>query len=189
MLFKAELPAARARPAQRPYSTYTTQIAPALGAGKPPFPVYCTRPHGNRDTVALVKGLRDAVLRMLLGGSSRRVSIIRVDVQVGDERLWLHGLPEDAPTILYGGPSLSAGTRRLALQTTWGPAEPQTRPDSECRRHRTGTRRSAFADASTDASNNAFLLNSHVPSNNRMGVTAGSVSVSMVDLTRHRSLC
>jgi hypothetical protein len=47
------------------------------------------------------------------------VDIVRFDGQIELEALRLYGLPEDAPGILHGCPSLPAGTRTLALETSW----------------------------------------------------------------------
>lgn len=48
-----------------------------------------------------------------------QIGIIGFDGQVELEALRLYGLPEDAPAILCGCPSLPAGTRTLAAETTW----------------------------------------------------------------------
>jgi hypothetical protein len=47
------------------------------------------------------------------------IGIIGWDRHIDIEPLRLYGLPEDGPAILFGCPSLPAGTRTLALETSW----------------------------------------------------------------------
>jgi hypothetical protein len=53
------------------------------------------------------------------GVAFAQIGIIGFAGQIELEALRLYGLPEDAPAILYGCPSLPAGTRTLALETNW----------------------------------------------------------------------
>ncbi|WP_240791155.1 hypothetical protein [Roseomonas sp. AR75] len=46
------------------------------------------------------------------------IGITGFDGQMEREGLWLCGLPDDAPAILYGCPSLPAETQALALETS-----------------------------------------------------------------------
>jgi hypothetical protein len=75
------------------------------------------------------------------GGSAAfaQIGVIGFDGQVELEALRLDGLPEDAPAILYGCPSLPAGTRTLALETSRD--LPSPRRDGE--RRRDGARRTS----------------------------------------------
>ncbi len=84
--------------------------------------------------------------------------------------------------MLYGCPSLPAGTRTLALETTW--ELPSLGPGATAKIDVTvtGARRGDFANASLDTSSIAFVLDCHVWSNNSVGVTARNVSASTVDL-------
>ncbi|WP_270935996.1 hypothetical protein [Falsiroseomonas oryzae] len=56
---------------------------------------------------------------MSRGVAFAQIGIIGFDGQIELETLRLYGLPEDAPAILYGCPSVPAGTRTLALETSW----------------------------------------------------------------------
>jgi len=91
-------------------------------------------------------------------------------------------VPEDAPAVLYGCPSLPAGTRTLAVETSWD--LPSLGPGATANVDVTvpGARRGDFADASLDTSSIAFVLDWHVWSNNSVRVTARNVSASTVDL-------
>jgi hypothetical protein len=98
------------------------------------------------------------------------------------EAVRLHCLPEDAPAILHGCPSLAAGPRTLALETGWDLPNlgrgatanvDETVPDA---------RQDGFADASPDTSSIAFVLDCHVWSDNGVRVTARNVSASTVHL-------
>ncbi|GGC67143.1 hypothetical protein GCM10011504_51440 [Siccirubricoccus deserti] len=94
----------------------------------------------------------------------------------------MFGLPEAAPAVLYGCPSVPVGTRSLALETTWD--LPSLGPGATANIDVTvpGARRGDFADASLDTSSIAFVLDCHVWSNNSVRVTARNVSASTVDL-------
>jgi hypothetical protein len=110
------------------------------------------------------------------------ICIIGFDGQIELEALRLYGLPEDAPAILYGCPSLPAGTRTLAIEISWD--LPSLAPGAAANIDVTvpGARRGDFADASLDTSSIAFVLDCHVWSNNSVRVTARNVSASTVDL-------
>jgi hypothetical protein len=107
---------------------------------------------------------------------------IGFDGQIELEALRLDGLPEDGPAVLYGCHSLPAGTRTLALETSWD--LPSLAPGATANVDVTvpGARRGDFADASLDTSSIAFVLDCHVWSNNSVRVTARNVSASTVDL-------
>ena len=83
---------------------------------------------------------------------------------------------------VYGCPSLPAGTRTLATETSWD--LPSLGPGATANVDITvpGARRGDFADASLDTSSIAFVLDCHVWSNNCVRVTARNLSVSTVDL-------
>lgn len=111
-----------------------------------------------------------------------QIGIIGFDGQIELEALPLYGLTEDAPAVLYGCPSLPAGTRTLTLETSWD--LPSLGPSATASVDVTvpGARRGDFADASLDSSSIAFVLDRHVWSNDKVRVTARSVSASTVDL-------
>ncbi|WP_431266898.1 hypothetical protein [Dankookia sp. P2] len=91
-------------------------------------------------------------------------------------------MPEDAPAIFYDFPSLPAGSRQIAAETTWD--LPSVGPGATANVDVTvhGAWRGDFADASLDTSSIAFVLDCHVRSNDKVRVTARNVSASMADL-------
>jgi hypothetical protein len=107
---------------------------------------------------------------------------IGFDGQIELEALRLYGLPEDAPAILYGCPSLPAGTRTLAIETSWDLPSLAPGATANVDVMVAGARRGDFAYASLDTSSIAFVLDCHVWSNNSVRVTAQNVSASTVDL-------
>ena len=125
---------------------------------------------------------RRQTVRLGAGVAFAQIGIIGFDGQIELEALRLYGLPEDAPAILYGCPSLPAGTRTLALETSW--ERPSLGPGATANVDVTvpGARRGDFADASLDTSSISFVLDCHVWSNNSVRVTARNVSASTVDL-------
>ena len=62
---------------------------------------------------------RRQTVRLGAGVAFAQIGIIGFDVQIALEALRLYGLPEDAPAILYGCPSLPAGKPHIAAETTW----------------------------------------------------------------------
>ena len=62
---------------------------------------------------------RRQTIRLGPGVAFAQIGIIGFDGQIELEALRLYGLPEDAPAILHGCPSLPAGTRQFAVETTW----------------------------------------------------------------------
>ncbi|CAH0127384.1 glycoside hydrolase family 55 protein [Roseomonas sp. CECT 9278] len=125
---------------------------------------------------------RRQTVRLGAGVAFAQIGIIGFDGQIELEALRLYGLPEDAPAVLYGCPSVPAGTRTLALETSWD--LPSLGPGATANVDVTvpGARRGDFADASLDSSSIAFVLDCHVWSNNSVRVTARNVSASTVDL-------
>jgi hypothetical protein len=125
---------------------------------------------------------RRQTLRLGAGVAFAQIGIIGFDGQIELEALRLYGLPEDAPAVLYGCPSLPAGTRTLALETSWD--LPTLGPGATANVDVTvpGARRGDLADAPLDTSSIAFVLDCHVWSNNSVRVTARNVSTSTVDL-------
>ncbi|MBU8538882.1 glycoside hydrolase family 55 protein [Falsiroseomonas tokyonensis] len=125
---------------------------------------------------------RRQTVRLGAGVAFAQIGIIGFDGQIELEALRLYGLPEDAPAVLYGCPSVPAGTRTLALETNWD--LPSLGPGATANVDVTvpGARRGDFADASLDTSSIAFVLDCHVWSNNSVRVTARNVSASTVDL-------
>ncbi|MBW6401419.1 hypothetical protein KPL78_26450 [Roseomonas sp. HJA6] len=111
-----------------------------------------------------------------------QIGIIGFDGQIDLEALRLYGLPEDAPSILYGCPSLPVGARTLALETSWDLPSLAAGATANVDVTVPGARRGDFADASLDTSSIAFVLDCHVWSNNSVRVTARNVSASTVDL-------
>lgn len=101
-----------------------------------------------------------------------QIGIIGFDGHIEFEALRLDGLQEDASEILYGCPSLPAGTRTLGLETSWDLPSlgPGATPNVDVTVP--GARRSDFADASLDTSSIGFVLDCHVWSNNSVRVTA-----------------
>ena len=125
---------------------------------------------------------RRQTIRLGPGVTFAQIGVIGFDGQIELEALRLYGLPEDAPAVLYGCPSLPAGTRTLALQTGWD--LPSLAPSATANVDVTvpGARRGDFADASLDTSSISFVRNCHVWSNKSVRVTARNVSASTVDL-------
>jgi hypothetical protein len=125
---------------------------------------------------------RRQTIRLGAGVAFAQIGIIGFDGQIELEALRLYGLPEDAPAILYGCPSLPAGARTLALETSFD--LPSLGPGATANVDVTvpGARRGDFADASLDTSSIAFVLDCHVWSNDKVRVTARNVSASTVDL-------
>jgi hypothetical protein len=58
-------------------------------------------------------------MRVSMAVAFAQIGIIGFDGQIELKALRLYGLPEDAPAVIYGCPSLPAGTRTLTLETTW----------------------------------------------------------------------
>ena len=86
---------------------------------------------------------RRQTVRLGPGVAFAQIGVIGFDGQIELEALRLYGLPEDAPAILYGCPSLPAGTRTLAVETSWdlpslAPARRRT-STSRCRARGGGT--------------------------------------------------
>ena len=108
--------------------------------------------------------------------------VVDFDGQIELGALWLFGLPEDAPRVLYGCPSLPTGTRTLALETSGDLPSLTAGSTANIDVTVPGARRSDFADASLDTSSIAFVLDCHVWSNNSVRVTARNVGASTVDL-------
>jgi hypothetical protein len=96
--------------------------------------------------------------------------------------LRLYGRPEDAPAILYGCPSLPAGTRTLALETSWNFPSLAAGATANIDVTVLGARRGDFAEASLDTSSIAFVLDCHLWSNSSVRVTARNVSASTADI-------
>ena len=111
-----------------------------------------------------------------------QIGIIGFDGQIELEVLRLYGLPEDAPAILYGCPSLPAGTRTLALEASWDLPSLAAGATTNIDVTVPGARRGDFADASLDTSSIAFVLDCHVWSNNSVRVTARNISGATFDL-------
>ena len=76
--------------------------------------------------------------------------------------------------MLYGCPSLPAGTRTLAIETSWD--LPSLGPGATANVDVTvpGARRGDFADASLDTSSIAFVVDCQVWSNNTCGSRRGT---------------
>jgi hypothetical protein len=125
---------------------------------------------------------RRMTVRLGSGVAFAQIGLCGFDGQIELEALRLYGLPEDAPAILYGCPSLPAGTRTLALETSWDLPSLGPGATANIDVTVTGARRGDFADASLDTSSIAFVLDCHVWSNNSVRVTARNVSASTVDL-------
>jgi hypothetical protein len=125
---------------------------------------------------------RRQTVRLGAGVAFAQIGIIGFDGQIELEALRLYGLPEDAPAILYGCPSLPAGTRMLALETSWD--LPSLGPGATANIDVTvpGARRGDFAGASLNTGSIAFVLDCHVWSDDKVRVTARNVSASVVDL-------
>ena len=113
-----------------------------------------------------------------------QIGIIGFDGQIEVEALRLYGLSEDAPAVLYGCPSLPAGTRTLMMASGISWDLPNLGPGAVANADVTvpGARRGDFADASLDTRSIAFILDCHVCSNDKVRVTARNVSLSTVDL-------
>ncbi len=87
-----------------------------------------------------------------------RIGTIGFDGEIELKALRLYGLPEDAPAVLYGCPSLPAGTRTLVLETSLD--LPSLGPGATANVDVTvpGAQRGDFADASLDTSSIAAVL-------------------------------
>ena len=102
--------------------------------------------------------------------------------QIELEALRLFGLPEAAPAVLYGCPSVPEVTRSLMLEVAWDLPSLTAGATANIDVTVPGARRGDLADSSLNASSIAFVLDSQAWSNNSARVTARSVSASMVDL-------
>lgn len=111
-----------------------------------------------------------------------QIGILRFDGQSKVEALRLYALPKDAPALLYGCPSLPAGARTLALETSWNLPSLASGATANVDVAVPSVRRGDFADASLDTSSIAFVLDCHVCSNDQVRVTARNISASTVDL-------
>lgn len=111
-----------------------------------------------------------------------QIAIIGCDGQIELEALRPLGLPEDAPAILYGCPSLPAGTRTLALETTWD--LPKLGPGTTSNVDVTvnGARAGALAQASLVSSTRFIEPEAAVWSNNSVRVMARNISGATFDL-------
>ena len=85
--------------------------------------------------------------------------------------------------MLYACPSVSIGTRSLALETTWDLPSLTAGATANIDVTVPGARRGDFAGGSRDTSSIALVLDCHVWSNKSVRVTARNVSASKVDLT------
>jgi hypothetical protein len=139
-------------------------------------------PGGSADMPAAVPLIAVVAGGVGAGVAFAQIGIIGFDGQIDLEAPRLYGLPEDAPAILYGCPSLPAGTRTLALETSWD--LPSLAPGATANLDLAvpGARQGDFADASLGTSRIAFVLDCHVWSNNSLRVTARNISASTVDL-------
>lgn len=95
---------------------------------------------------------RRMTVRLAEAVAFAQIGIIGFDGQIEHEALRLYGLPEDAPAVLCGCPSLPAGTRTLALETSWD--LPSLGPGATVNVDVTvpGARRGDFAAVSLDTS-------------------------------------
>jgi hypothetical protein len=93
---------------------------------------------------------RRQTVRLGAGVAFAQIGIIGFDGQIELEALRLYGLPEDAPAILYGCPSLPAGIRTLALETSWDLPDLAAGTTANIDVTVPGARRGDFADASLD---------------------------------------
>jgi hypothetical protein len=125
---------------------------------------------------------RRMTVRFGPGVAFAQIGVVGFDGQIALEALRLYGLPEDAPAVLYGCPSLPAGTRTIALETSWDLPNLAAGATANVDVTVPGARRGDFADASLDSSSIAFVLDCHVWSNDKVRVTARNVSASTVDL-------
>jgi hypothetical protein len=117
---------------------------------------------------------RRQTIRLGAGVAFAQIGIIGFDGQIELEALRLCGLPEDAPAILYGCPSLPAGTRTIALETSWDLPNLAAGATANVDVTVPGARRGDFADASLDTSSIAVVLDCHVWSNDKVRVRQGA---------------
>jgi hypothetical protein len=123
-------------------------------------------------------------VRLWPGVASAQIGIVGFDGQIEVEALRLYGLPEAAPALLCGTPTLPVGQREFAAEVSWD--LPSLAPGATSLLDVTvnGARRGDYADASLDSSSIAFVLNCQVWSNNSVRLTARNLSASAVDLLR-----
>jgi len=76
------------------------------------------KPSPARHDASLCSGLEPSEICSAASGSAQ-IAITGIDGPIELEALRLYGLREDAPASLCGNPSLPAGTRTLALETSW----------------------------------------------------------------------
>jgi hypothetical protein len=112
---------------------------------------------------------RRMTVRLGPGVAFAQIGVVGFDGQIALEALRLYGLPEDTPAVLYGCLSLPAGTRTIALETSWDLPNLAAGATANIDVTVPGARRGDFADASLVGSARTIALRtsgrlSHWPS-------------------------
>lgn len=126
---------------------------------------------------------RRQTLRMGSGVAFAQVGIIGFDGVIELEALRLYGLPESAPGILNGTPTLpESGQREYAAEDSWD--LPSLAAGATSLRDITvaGARPGDIASASLTTSSRFFELDAHVWSNNTVRVMVRNISNTTIDL-------
>jgi hypothetical protein len=126
---------------------------------------------------------RRQTLRMGAGVAFAQVGIVGFDGVIELEALRLYGLPEVAPGILNGTPTLpESGQREYAAEDSWD--LPSLTAGATSLRDITvaGARPGDIASASLATSSRFFELDAHVWSNNTVRVVARNISNTTIDL-------
>jgi hypothetical protein len=126
---------------------------------------------------------RRQTLRMGLGVAFAQVGIVGFDGVIELEALRLYGLPESAPGILNGTPTLpESGQREYAAEDSWD--LPSLAAGATSLRDITvaGARPGDIVSASLATSSRFIELDAHVWSNNTVRVMARNISNTTIDL-------
>ncbi len=111
-----------------------------------------------------------------LGVAFRQIAIVGLDGQIELEALRLYGLPEAAPALLCGTPTLPVGQREFAAETTLDLPSLAAGAVRLIDVTVTGARQGDRAEASLASSTRFIELDAFVWSNNTVRVMARNVS-------------
>jgi hypothetical protein len=111
-----------------------------------------------------------------LGVAFRQIAIVGLDGQIELEALRLYGLPEAAPALLCGTPTLPVGQREFAAETTLDLPSLAAGAVRLVDVTVTGARQGDRAEASLASSTRFIELDAFVWSNNTVRVMARNVS-------------
>jgi len=111
-----------------------------------------------------------------------QIGIIGYDGPITLVALRLYGLPEDAPAVLYGCPTVPAGTRLLVAEQSWDLPNIAAGATSLLDVTVTGARPGDQAQASLATSSRYFDLTAHVWTNDTVRVAARNLYTTALDI-------